>query len=83
MTYITPDEAEKWLRTHDPDFGKGDYPYLSLKQQTLRQRKETSVNPNTIDQVDFTVLRDGNYGTVRRLPVLRKDRHQKGQRPTE
>ena len=83
MTYTIPDEAEKWLRINDPAFGKGEYPYLSLRQQVLRQRKETSVNPTTIDQVDFTVLRDGNHRTIKRVPILRKDRHQRGQRPTE
>jgi hypothetical protein len=83
MTYEIPDEAECWLRINDPDFGKGEYPYLSLRQELLRRRKETSVNPTTVDQVDFTVLREGNYRSVKCIPILRKDRHQRGQRPTE
>ena len=79
MSYTMPDEAEKWLREHDKDFGDGEYPYLSQRQFRLRQKKETSVNPVTIDPVDFSVLRDGNHRTVKRVPILRKDRHQRGQ----
>jgi hypothetical protein len=43
LRYSIPDEAEKWLRYNDPDFGNGDRTYLSQKQLKLRCYKETSI----------------------------------------
>ena len=83
MDYTMPDEAQRWLRENDPDFGGGEYPYLSQWQIDHRQRKETPTNPYTIDNVDFSAARSGNYGTKKQLQVFQKDRHRKGQRDTE
>jgi hypothetical protein len=77
MDYIPPDKAERWLRENDPDFGKGERPYLSQFQIGYRGRKETPVNPNTIDRVDFSGANTGNYGTKGQLRILQKDRHKR------
>jgi len=83
MNYIPPDEAEKWLRENDPDFGRGEKPYLSQRQTSYRGRKETPVKPTTIDRVDFSGANNGNYGTRGQLRIFQKDRHKRGQRDTE
>ena len=83
MNYIPPDEAERWLRDNDPDFGKGEKPYLSQRQTGYRNRKETPVKPTTIDRVDFSAVNSGNYGTKGQLGIFQKDRHRRGQRDTE
>ncbi len=83
MDYIPADEAERWLRENDPDFGKGEKPYLSQRQTGYRNRKETSVKPTTIDRVNFSDVNSGNHGTKGQLRVLQKDRHKRGQRDTD
>ena len=83
MEYNKADEAERWLRTNDPDFGKGEKPYLSQRRIDYRNVKETSINPNTIDNVDFSVANSGNYGTKKQINAFQKDRHRRGQRDTE
>ena len=83
MNYNPPDGSERWLRENDPNFRKGEYPYLSQRQFDYRIRKETSVNPNTLDNVDFSVVRSGNTGTKKHLQMFQKDRHRRGQRDTE
>ena len=83
MDYNKADEAERWLRINDPDFGKGENPYLSQRQLDYRNVKETSMNPHVIDNVDFSVTRSGNYGTKNQIPAFQKDRHRRGQRDTE
>jgi len=83
MAYQKPDDAEQWLREHDPEFGKGEYPYLSERQVGIRKVKETSVRPNTMDRVDFSNVNTGNYGTRGQIRIFQKDRHRRGQRDTE
>ena len=83
MDYTLPDDAEGWLRANDPEFGKGENPYLSQWQLDHRCKKETPVNPHVIDNVDFSVTRSGNYGTKNQIPAFQKDRHRRGQRDTE
>ena len=77
------DEAEKWLRENDPGFGKGEHPYLSKRQLKYRRNKEISVDPVVMDSIDFTVARDGNYGTKGHLSTIKKDRHKQGQLDTD
>jgi len=83
MNYTMPDDAERWLRENDPNFGDGEYPYLSQWQTDERRRRETSVKPHTIDQVNFLQGDDGNYGTRGQLRIFQKDRHRRGQKDTE
>lgn len=83
MDYTKADEAERWLRENDPDFGDGEYPYLSQWKFDHRRVKETPINPYTIDNVDFSVARTGNYGTKKQIHAFQKDRHRRGQRDTE
>jgi len=77
------DVAEKWLRENDPEFGKGEYPYLSKRQLKYRRNKETPVDPFVMDSLDFSAVRDGNYGTKGHLNTIKKDRHKQGQRDTD
>ena len=83
MTYRMPDDAEKWLRENDPDFGKGEHPYHSRRQTGHRYQKEITVDPQILDGADFSVLSDNNFGTRGTLPMFQKDRHRRGQRDTE
>ena len=80
---MTIDMAEKWLRENDPAFGKGEYPYLSARQERHRRNKETPVDPLIMDSIDFSVARDGNYGTCGHLSTIKKDRHKQGQKDTD
>ena len=80
MDYKSPDEAEKWLRENDPNFGKGERPYLSQWQVNERKRKEFPYEPKVIDEVDFGSVRIGNYGTIHQKRMLQKDRHKRGHR---
>ena len=83
IKYNSPDEAERWLRANDGRFGKGEHPYLSQRQFDYRAKRETFVNPQIIDNVDFSVIRGGVSGTKKQLQMFQKDRHRKGQRDTE
>ena len=83
MHYNAPDTAEKWLRKNDSSFRKGEYPYLSQRQFDYRSKRETFVNPQTIDNVDFSVIRSGVNGTKKQLQMFQKDRHRRGQRDVE
>ena len=83
MEYTIPDDTERWLRTNDPEFGDGEYPYLSQWQIGHRAKKETPTKPYTLDNVDFSVARSGNYGTKNQIRAFQKDRHRRGQRDTE
>ena len=83
MDYDLPDEAEKWLRENDPDFGQGEKPYLSQWQADFRNRKEASTKPVMLDGLDYTGSRCGNYGTRGQARAFQKDRHKRGQKDTE
>jgi hypothetical protein len=83
MSYSFPDEVERNLRELDSKFGEGEYPYLSQRQADYRNQKEISVNPATLDGLDFVGNRDGNYGTKGQARIFQKDRHKRGQRDTE
>lgn len=87
MDYNTPDNAERWLKVNDDMFGKGEYSYLSQWQlehpRSPRRKKEVLVNPNIIDSIDFSVVRNGNYGTKGHLSTMKKDRHKQGQKDTD
>lgn len=80
---MTIDMAEKWLRDNDPDFGKGERCYLSARQERYRCHKEIPVDPIVMDSIDFSVARDGNYGTRGHLSTIKKDRHKQGQKDTD
>ena len=77
------DEAEKWLEENDPQYREGEYPYLSDSQMEYRNRKEISVDPMIMDSIDFSVVRNGNYGTKGHLSTIKKDRHKRGQKDTD
>lgn len=83
MDYTSPDDTERWLRKNDPNFGKGEYPFLSQRQVDYRCKKETSVNPHIIDNIDFSNALNGNQGTKKQIQAFQKDRHRRGQRDTE
>ena len=72
------DEAEKWLQENDTNYRQGEYPYLSERQMKYRNCKELSAS-HIIDEMDFRVVMNSNYGSRGHLSGIKKDRHKQGQ----
>lgn len=58
------DEADKWLREHDPYYtskkrNKGDkYPYLTPDQEVKRKRREIPISSFKSTDLDYLAIKD-------------------------